>query len=274
MMIKKLIFLGGGVMAKSILTGLQAVSGAWGEIIVVDRNEARRQALADEYGVNVVEQADDVLDANSCLLLAVKPKDVQAALLSLKKPLLTHRPLIISVATAITFHHVQSWLQQPDYPIIRAMPNLACRIQQSATALCASENIATEQKQYASAIFEACGLAMWLEEESLINVVIALAGSAPAYLFELMHIMQTTAEKMGLSTDVAKQLMHQTFLGSSVLAMQSPYTPLELVKQVSSKGGTTEQAISVLRQGHLDELIEHAMQAAVQRAQTMEQQWS
>lgn len=115
------------------------------------------------------------------------------------------------------------------------------------------------------------GKVCWVDDENGINSVIAAAGSAPAYFFLFMEAMQQEAERMGFDSQTARALVQQAASGAAALVEANPETPLSTLReQVTSKGGTTAEALRVFNEQQLPATVAKAMQAAVSRAQEME----
>ena len=110
------------------------------------------------------------------------------------------------------------------------------------------------------------GMATWVADEALLDVVTALSGSGPAYFFLVMESMQAAGEQMGLSADTARLLTLQTALGAARMALESSASPAELRARVTSPGGTTERAIQALEESGLRELFIRALGAARDRS--------
>ena len=131
-----------------------------------------------------------------------------------------------------------------------------------------------EDKQFADALMKSVGTTVWVEQESAINDIIAVAGSAPAYFFLFMESMQQEAERLGFSADVARAIVQQAASGSTALAENQNSLPFSTLReQVTSKGGTTAAALAQFYAGKLPENVALAMQAAIKRAQEMEKQF-
>jgi pyrroline-5-carboxylate reductase len=146
------------------------------------------------------------------------------------------------------------------------MPNTPAVLLEAATGLYANEYVSAPQKQITTAIFSAIGQTEWLAEENLIDVVTAVSGSGPAYYFLFMEIMAKVASNMGLDQNTAIKFTKQTALGAAKLATASDKDLSELRKQVTSLGGTTEQAITSFIDNNLEDIITQAMHAATARA--------
>jgi pyrroline-5-carboxylate reductase len=156
-------------------------------------------------------------------------------------------------------------------PVIRVMPNTPALIAEGAGALYATDR-AKPMLRKAQRIFEAVGIAVFVDDEDLIDAVTAVSGSGPAYYFLLMEEMIKAAVKIGLPEDVAKKLVLQTAKGASLLAIEREKeneTPAQLRKKVTSPGGTTEAAIKTLEEGNINNLLTQAIKNARDRSKEL-----
>jgi pyrroline-5-carboxylate reductase len=115
----------------------------------------------------------------------------------------------------------------------------------------------------------AVGEVLWLDEESKMDAVTAISGSGPAYVFYFIEAMQQGALELGLNEEQAKILSLETFIGASLLAAQSLESTPTLRRQVTSKGGTTEQAIQTMEAASVKSAIIKATKAAASRSQEL-----
>jgi len=145
-------------------------------------------------------------------------------------------------------------------------------IQSGATVLHANQRVSSDQRELAESILRAVGIALWVDDESLIDAATALSGSGPAYFFLVMEAMEEAGTAMGLEPDTARLLTLQTALGAARVALESSDPPAVLRQKVTSPGGTTEQALKVMQEGGLPELIIRALQAARERSITLSRQ--
>jgi len=152
------------------------------------------------------------------------------------------------------------------------MPNTPAMIQSGATVLHANQRVSSDQRELAESILRAVGIALWVDDESLIDAATALSGSGPAYFFLVMEAMEEAGTAMGLEPDTARLLTLQTALGAARVALESSDPPAVLRQKVTSPGGTTEQALKVMQEGGLPELIIRALQAARERSITLSRQ--
>jgi pyrroline-5-carboxylate reductase len=149
------------------------------------------------------------------------------------------------------------------------MPNTPAQIQAGVSGLYALSEVTAEQHTQAETIMKAVGEVLWLDEESKMDAVTAISGSGPAYVFYFIEAIQQAALELGLNEEQAKTLSLETFIGASLLAAQSLESPATLRSQVTSKGGTTEQAIQTMEAAAVKSAIIKAAKAAANRSQEL-----
>lgn len=261
----KISFIGGGNMARALICGLKENAFAMENINVVEPDITKRTQLHADFGVNVTEQLPSVAKAD-VIVLAVKPQQLRD--LSIFLGSLLQNQLVISIAAGIRSHDLARWLGGYQ-AIVRVMPNTPAQIQAGISALYALPAVTRKQHDQASQILSAVGQTLWLDEETKMDAVTAISGSGPAYVFYFIEAMQQAAVELGLSTEEARILSMQTFIGASALAANSHDSPTDLRWQVTSKGGTTEQAIMTMETAGVKSAIVKAAHAAAARSQTL-----
>ena len=261
----KITFIGCGNMGRSLIGGLIANGVPKKSITGTDINAAQRQTTTSQFDIEMLEDNQQAVQGADVILLAVKPQSMEETLTPLKAILADESPLLISIAAGIQLSHLAKWTNN-NLSIIRAMPNTPALIQTGATALCANQNVSETQRNLAEAIMRSVGLTLWLDDESLMDTVTALSGSGPAYYFLIMEVMEKAAKQLGLSQDHARILTLQTAFGATKMALESSHNASELREQVTSPGGTTEQALKVLIDGNIEKLFLDALAAAQKRA--------
>lgn len=264
---KRIVSIGGGNMGRAIVGGLLAKGYDKALLSVVDPDPDARAKVGLELGVAVAPESTRLDDAD-IILLAVKPQLMKPVVIELARMRHGARPLFISIAAGITTNQIKRWLDD-DAPIVRAMPNTPALVGRGASALFATPNVATSERQAAEWIMGAVGLAVWVEDEDLLDVVTALSGSGPAYFFLIMEILEKVAVELGLDAAVARKLTIETAHGAALLAGAAAVPPGTLREQVTSRGGTTERALGVLRSGNIEGLFRDALQAAHQRSREL-----
>ena len=137
-----------------------------------------------------------------------------------------------------------------------------------------TDNISAEQKQLATAVMEASGLVMWVDNEEHMHAVTAVSGSAPAYMFYFIEAMVDGAVALGLDKEQASALALQTMLGAAKMALGSEDAPSELRRKVTSPNGTTQAAIESMQANDISRQIVEAMQACADRSQALSEEMS
>ena len=269
---RKIAFIGGGNMARSLISGLINAGHPAQLIHVTDLDQDKLSELAEQFGVQT--SMDNALAAQQAdvLVLAVKPQYMAEMLTALTTTLGDYQhKLVISIAAGISVARLSALLGGHGN-IVRTMPNTPALIGLGMTGLFAAPAVSLADCDFAEQMLQAVGKTVWVGNESDINSVIAASGSAPAYFFLFMQLIAEEAERMGFSAEQARLLVQQTALGSAQMVVDNPHLDLETLRaQVTSKGGTTAEAIRSFEEQGLARLVSQAMQAAVQRAEEMEQ---
>ena len=258
----KISFIGGGNMARAIISGLKNNGFDMTSITVLELDEQKRTQLAEEMQVQVTASYADIQNTD-VIVLAVKPQQLRSVCSDLTNVLSSQ--LIISIAAGVRSRDISRWLNHYT-SLVRVMPNTPAQIQAGVSALFANPSVSELQRKQANTILEAVGITLWLDDETKMDAVTAISGSGPAYVFYLIEALQEAALSLGLKSDQARILAIQTFAGASLLAMQSTDNIQSLRAQVTSKGGTTEQGILALEVGEIKAIILNATKAAANKS--------
>ena len=259
-----ILSIGGGNMGSAIIGGLLAKNYRRDRIAVVDPSAQIQTKILDNFGINVQPSCLEIRDGE-IVLLAVKPQMMQAVVKQLAQLISTQRPLFVSIAAGITTTQLRRWLDA-DVPIVRVMPNTPSLVGHGAAALFATPDVRDDERRSAESIIGAVGLAEWVDDEAMLDVVTALSGSGPAYFFLFMEIMEDVAVELGLERSIARKLTIETAHGAASLAKNSSFAPGELREQVTSPGGTTERALGILNSGNIRGLFREALKGAHDRS--------
>lgn len=270
---KKISFIGGGNMAQALISGLVSC-GTKPELITVSAPSKETREKYDSQGMNTVDASENpkaaVIDAD-VVVLAVKPQVMRRVVSEFADAL--DKQLVISVAAGLSTELLSDMLAGYSN-IVRAMPNTPSMIQMGATGLYGTDNISAEQKQLATAVMEASGLVMWVDDEEHMHAVTAVSGSAPAYMFYFIESMVDGATALGLDKEQASALAMQTMLGAAKMAMGSEDTPAELRRKVTSPNGTTQAAVESMQANDIGRQISEAMKACYDRSQALSEEMS
>ena len=258
-------------MGASLISGLIADGYNSKHLWVSDPDEQKLKRLEHQFAIHITTNNHSAVQAANTIILAVKPQILAEVSSGIAADVQNKKPLIISIAAGVREASLQKYLGG-NIAIVRSMPNTPALIGCGASALFANEFVSREQKQTAEKILRAVGLVTWLEDEKLMDIVTALSGSGPAYFFLLIEILQETAEKLGLPKDISRLLTLQTAFGASRMALESEASASQLRQQVTSPGGTTEQAVRVLEENNIRRIFSEALLAAKTRSEELAKQ--
>jgi pyrroline-5-carboxylate reductase len=258
----KIAFLGGGNMAGALIGGLIAKGHAARDLSVIEVSPGAREKLAAQHGVRATSAPDRATSEAQVLVLAVKPQDLRAALASLGGEV--RGKLVVSIAAGVRIEALSRWLDG-HRSIVRCMPNTPALIGAGIAALYACAEVTSAERSSAEAILRAVGEVVWVDDERLLDPVTAVSASGPAYVFWFIEQLAASAQTLGLKPEVALKLALHTVLGAAKLAAASHEPPETLRKNVTSKGGTTEAALTVFDEERIAERFARAVQAASRR---------
>lgn len=258
-------FIGCGNMSRSLVGGLLANGIKTEKLLAADPDEKQRSTIAEQFAISTFADNKEAIRKADVVLLAVKPQVMHEVVSNIAGSIKGTNKLIISIAAGVKLGSIMNWLENKT-AIVRVMPNTPALIQAGSAAIVANEHTSETQKNIAEAMMRSVGTAIWLESEEQMDAVTALSGSGPAYFFYFMEVMEKAAIEMGLNSEQARLLTIETAVGASKMALMSSSDPAELRQQVTSPGGTTEQALNIFIQNNLDTLVKKAMQAAEQRS--------
>ncbi|WP_354625393.1 pyrroline-5-carboxylate reductase [Psychromonas sp. MME2] len=271
MLHKKITFIGAGNMATSIISGLVKDGYPSDLICASEPNIANTQKLADKYAVKTSQDNNQATQWADVIVLSVKPQIMPAVCQDLAEQGIDFsQKLIISIAAGISVQRLHSLLGE-NSAIVRTMPNTPSLLKKGMTGLFASQQVTDADKAFAGELMAAVGETLWVEDEAMINAVIAASGSSPAYFFLFMEAMQEKAMEMGFTEQQARLLVQQAALGSAEMVKENSEISLATLREnVTSKGGTTAEAVRTLNELTLKETVAKAMQAAADRGVEME----
>jgi pyrroline-5-carboxylate reductase len=266
-------FIGGGNMGRALISGLLASGFNPNQISVVEANAATALKLHEDFGVkgiSALEQMAFDFSKNNAVVMAIKPQDfnvVAKGLAAKLKHSSAPGPLILSIAAGIRLKDMSRWLDHAR--CVRAMPNTPALIGKGITGLFADTAVNESDRNLAQTICNAVGESIWVSEEKLMDIVTAVSGSGPAYVFAFLEAIQSAGEKLGLDAKSARKLAYATLEGATQLAHNSSEHASVLRERVTSKGGTTAAALEVMKEQGWQEILEKAIDAASQRGKVM-----
>ena len=265
----KIGFIGAGAMAEALAKGLLGSSRYFPEdLCASDISQTRLDYFSATYGITGHKDNKRVVEEADVVILAVKPDKAQGVITEVKESIKKEK-LLITIAAGISTGAVEGWAG--DYlPVIRVMPNTPCILGKGISAVCAGKYCNQLNLDIAQAIFSCVGDTV-IVPEILMNGVTGVSGSGPGYIYLVIEAMIDAGVTVGLSRQVATQLVVKTVIGSAEMVSQTGQHPAVLKAQVVSPGGTTAAGINELEAGNLRSVFTKAVKAAAQRAEEIGQ---
>jgi pyrroline-5-carboxylate reductase len=264
----RIAFIGGGQMASALAAGFVRSLLSPAQIAACDPSAEARDRFRQATGEAAVVTASMSAAVHSAtvVILAVKPQIMPDALRELA-PLLTHSPLVISVAAGITLARMAESLPAGTR-LIRVMPNTPCLIGRGASGAAAAATATQDDLQLADALLTTVGSVSWVSE-GLLDAVTGLSGSGPAYVFQIIEALSDGGVKVGLPRAVALNLAARTVAGAAEMVLAGNQHPAALKDAVASPGGTTIAGLHALECGGLRAALMNAVEAATLRSREL-----
>ncbi len=255
-------FIGSGNMAEAIIAGMIKSDFPKKDILILDVNQERIDLMVEKHKVSSIDIDSFFLEAD-IIVLAVKPQIIEKVLITYKNHIRKDH-LLISIAAGITIDKILSLSSTEK--IVRVMPNTPALISMGISALTyKSKQISEKDKNQVESIMKSIGEFVWLEENQM-NAVTALSGSGPAYVYRFVDAMIDSGVLIGLNRDLARKLVIETVLGSTMMLKTSAKSPKELESQVTSPGGTTIHGLVSMEKNNFSSSIKEGIKAAYERA--------
>jgi len=253
---------GGGMLGETILAGLIRSGVSADHLVVVERRAERVVELRERHGVTAGSSAETVAAADT-VFLVVKPQDMSAVLVDLA-PHLRPDALVISLAAGITVDFIEARLAEGT-PVVRVMPNTPAQVGQCMAVVSPGNNSNELHLGRAEALMGSVGRVV-RQPEALMDAVTAVSGSGPAYVFFVVEAMIDAGVELGLSPEIATELVVQTVLGAATMLHETGEHPSVLRRQVTSPGGTTAAALRQFEELDVHGAFVRAMTAARDRS--------
>lgn len=260
-----LLLVGGGRMGSALLTGWRAQGLS--TLCVIDPAPAAHMLQDDD--VKVFRTVDE-LPASfqpAAIILAVKPQMAAACLPAYAR--FAKTALFVSIMAGQTTRGLSAHLGGAQ-AIVRAMPNPPAAVRQGISVAYARPDLPPAHHELATQLLSAVGDVAWVTDEAQLDPVTAISGGGPAYVFLLTELLEQAGLDQGLPADLARILARQTVIGSAALLAASTESPEALRIAVTSPGGTTAEALNLLREDNAwPKTFKLAIEAATQRSRAL-----
>lgn len=261
---ERIVLVGSGHLARALWEGWQRNLRATRRITILARSGAHRDLWEPDVWSDSVVGDPYCLGAADVVVLAVKPKDVTAAMASIRAHCAT--TVVISPVAGWSIHDLRT--EGAAGPVVRIMPNV-CAAVGASTTLAAWDGLDGNRRAWVMGLLEDCG-SVTVIDEHLMNPYTALIGSGPAYVFLLLEALIESGRQLGADGERTRWLVSAMMEGAARLARDRSEDALaDWIRQVASPGGTTEALLAVLQDGGWPDLIQEAVVAASQRAQQL-----
>ena len=260
-------FIGLGNMASAMIGGmLQKDMVTPGEIIGSCRTEETAKKMADRFGIETTTDNSTVAQAADILVLAVKPQFFPEVIAQIKDEV-NADALIISIAAGKTMDYIETQFGRP-LKLVRCMPNVPALVGEGITSVSRNERVSDEEMKQAMDLLSSMGKASEIPER-LIDAVVGVSGSSPAYVFLFIEAMADGAVAAGMPRSQAYEFAAQAVLGSAKMVLETGKHPGELKDMVCSPGGTTIQAVKVLEEKGFRAAVMDAMEACIEKSKSL-----
>lgn len=264
----KIGFIGGGNMATAIIGGLLGAGTNAQDICVFDTDADKLLSFASQGIVTACDSCQVVRECD-VVVLAVKPQNY-AEVLELISSEADLTKTFVSIAAGITIDFIREKLGVC-CPVVRVMPNTPLLVGKGASALCFTDNVDDNIKSIVTDMFACSGVVEVFPEEAM-NAIISVHGSSPAYFYLFAKAMADYAQSVGIDRERAMNLICATMEGSAKMLRDSGDDADTLIKKVSSKGGTTIEALNRFYAHDIEGIFKEAMQACTKRAEELASQ--
>lgn len=254
-------------MGEAIISGLISKGSVQPKSITVgDIDQIRLRNLMERYGVKCVADNREAVNESDVVVLSVKPQVLAEITKGIKDALKTDQ-LVLSIIAGVKTETLSQQLGHDS--IVRAMPNTPAQIGEGISVWTATRSANQSQKEMSQTILTALGKEIFVADEKYIDMATAISGSGPAYVFLIIEALTDAAVHIGMSREMALELVLQTMLGSARLIDVSGKHPAELRNMVTSPGGTTAEGLLQLEGGGLRTILTEAIIAAYKKAQNL-----
>ena len=260
-------FIGLGNMANAIIGGILG-KGLMGpnEIIGTASTEESRKKAEDKYGIQTRTSNAAVASESDIIVLAVKPQYLKVVIADIMD-LVTTDKIIVSIAAGKTIAWMSNEFEKP-VKLIRVMPNTPALVGEACSAVCRNDLVSDDDLHFVIELLESFGKA-YTVPESLMDVVVGVSGSSPAYVFLFIEAMADAAVAGGMPRKQAYEFAAQSVLGSAKMVLQTGKHPGELKDMVCSPAGTTIEAVRVLEEGGFRGIVMDAVTACIDKSRSL-----
>lgn len=236
---------------------------------LITRSQIKKEIIKSVFPDSEISSFNEVKELEADLIIiAVKPQDFAFVVENLTFKI-SGKSLVLSIMAGISIEKIQKFLKHKF--VVRAMPNSPTLLGMGITGYTAAEGISFSELMNVERLLNSTGRSVYLEDEKLLDAVTALSGSGPAYFYYIIDAMIKAGTEMGIDENLSKLFVKQTMLGAYHLINNSDKSLEELIKDVASKGGTTEAALKTFDDRVLKSILKDGILSAEKRAKELNQ---
>ncbi len=255
-------FIGAGNMGSAIMKGIAKSSMKNIQLFAFDKLSDKTDELK-KYGVEICSGENEIVEKCKYIFLAVKPQVIEGVLKTVSEKISSNN-VIVSIAAGISDEYIVSKTIS-DAKVILVMPNTPLLLGEGASALSRNDKVSDEEFKLICDIFAVCGKIAVIPKNKM-KEIIAVNSSSPAFIYLFAKGFIEYGEKAGIEPDAVKSMFAQALIGSAKMITDSGYTIDELIKMVSSPGGTTLAGLDALYEGKLTDTVNDACERCTKRA--------
>lgn len=264
----KIGFIGLGNMATAMIGGiLQKGMAKPGDIIGSEKLDAAKESVKSKFNVNLAVDNKEAASAADILVLAIKPIFLQEVIEEIKDAV---RPetVVVSIVAGKTLQFMEEAFGRDNCKLVRCMPNTPALVLEGCTGVCSNKNVTEEEMQQVLELLGSFGKASVVPER-LMDAVVGVSGSSPAYVFIFIEAMADAAVQAGMPRAQAYEFAAQAVMGSAKMVLETGKHPAELKDMVCSPGGTTIEAVKVLEEMGFRAAVMNAMEACIEKSKNL-----
>ncbi|MBU0634166.1 MAG: pyrroline-5-carboxylate reductase [Candidatus Omnitrophica bacterium] len=256
--------IGAGNMGEAIIKGLRAKRRF--SVNFYDKDRAKKKKIEEQYCVKFFK-LEELIKKCKIIIICVKPQDIDALLIDLRGGI-NQKHTVISIAAGVTTSYIQKFFKSK-IPVVRAMPNMPGMIGQGITACVLGKYAGKSTAKITRLIFSSIGKTLEIKNESKMDAVTAVSGSGPGFMAYLTQALKEAAVSVGLKEEEAEFLAVCVSSGTANMLQNEQISPMDLVRRVASKGGTTEAGLKVFNKRKIKTIITDAVYAAAKRSKEL-----
>lgn len=263
----KIGFIGTGNMGTAIIRGfINKDASASARIYAFDADAKKLEALAKELKITGCKSSEELVKSSDVIMLSIKP-NTYAKVLDEIKDYISEKHIIVTMAAGISMNFIESCVGKP-IKIIRIMPNTPAMVNESMTAVCKNKSVSESEFAEFYKVITSIGKAEAVEEK-LMDAVIGISGSSPAYVYIFIEAMADGAVLEGMPREQAYKFAAQALIGSAKMVLETGLHPGQLKDMVCSPGGATIDAVRALEKNGFRNAVIEAVIAATEKSKEM-----